>query len=104
MVIESWGKYKLVHDHSGMQLINTNMEHKNKEPYGHIHGIKRISYAKKLVKVAKRKKVPHDLRIEFLEDLKRIVKDRRKRKKIEQLLLAKIDKAKSADYVNWQGG
>ena len=95
--------YELIRDRSGMQLINTDMQHSENAPFGHTHHIHTINYADKLVADADSKKLPRDRSIEHLQDLKRIVADKKLRYEIEELIQVKIDRQKSADYVNWQG-
>lgn len=103
VAVKRWDSgYLLIRDRSGMQLINQNMEHRDSEPYGHIHSINHISYAKSLVEDAESNTVPRDRSIRHLQDLKRITSDRRLRKELEQLINVKIDKAKSCDYYNIQ--
>lgn len=103
VAVKRWDSgYLLIRDRSGMQLINQNMEHRSSEPYGHIHSIDHISYAKQLVEDAESNTVPRDRSIKHLQDLKRIISDRRLRKEIQQLIEVKIDKAKSCNYYNIQ--
>lgn len=103
MPVKVWdSNYILIRDRSGMQLINQSMEHSDKPPYGHTHGIQHISYAKSLVADAESNCVPRDRSIEHLQDLKRIIADRKLRQEIQQLIDVKIDKAKSSDYYNTQ--
>jgi hypothetical protein len=104
LVIKRWDKYILVRDRSGMQLINTSMQHSDTAPYGHIHSIDEISYAKRLVDAAERHTVPRKRCIEFLEDLRMITSDRSLRKEIDEVIQAKIDRKQSKEYVNHTGG
>ena len=91
VAVKRWDSgYLLIRDRSGMQLINQNMEHRDNEPYGHIHSIKHISYAKSLVEDAESNTVPRDRSIKHLQDLKRITSDRRLRKELEHLINVKL--------------
>jgi len=83
-----------------MQLINQSMEHSDSYPFGHVHSLQSISYAKRIVNAVERNCVPRERCIEFLENMERVTADGSLRNEIAELVRVRKRKGPPDSYDN----